>query len=69
MARRMAAANYAEILEFYQNVRRRHILAQGGESLKQIVAQELELWDSRVRPGGYGSDTRKSSSQARRSED
>lgn len=69
MAKRMVAANYAEILEFYQNVRRRHILAQGSESLKQIVAQELKLWDSRVRPGGYGSITRKSSSQTRHSED
>jgi hypothetical protein len=63
----MAAVNYAEILEFYQNVRRRHILAQGGESLKQIVSPELELWDTRVRPGGYGSDTRKSSPKARQS--
>jgi SpoVK/Ycf46/Vps4 family AAA+-type ATPase len=67
MAKRMGAVNYAEILEFYQNVRRRHILAQGGESLKQIVSPELELWDTRVRPGGYGSDTRKSSPKARQS--
>jgi SpoVK/Ycf46/Vps4 family AAA+-type ATPase len=54
MAKRMNAANYAEIVEFYQNVRRRHILAQGGESLKQIVSQELELWGTRVRPGSHG---------------
>jgi SpoVK/Ycf46/Vps4 family AAA+-type ATPase len=69
MAKRMGAANYAEILEFYQNARRRHILAQGGESLKQIVSQELELWDTRVRPGGYGSNTRKSSPKVRQSKD
>jgi AAA+ superfamily predicted ATPase len=69
MAKRMGTVNYAEIIEFYQNVRRRHILAQGGESLKQVVSQELELWDTRVRPVGYGSDTRKSSPKARRSKD
>jgi AAA+ superfamily predicted ATPase len=67
MAKRMGATNYAEILEFYQNVRRRHILAQGSESLKHIVFQEINLWDSRVKPGGYGSDTRKSSPAIRQS--
>jgi MoxR-like ATPase len=47
IARRMSPANYAEILDFYQNVRRRHILAQGGETFRQVVARELELWHSR----------------------
>jgi SpoVK/Ycf46/Vps4 family AAA+-type ATPase len=65
MAKRMIPTNYAEILDFYQNVRRRHILAQGGESLKHVVARELELWDSRVTPS-HGSNTRKSSPKARR---
>ena len=65
MAKRMMPTNYAEILDFYQNVRRRHILAQGGESLKQVVARELELWDSRVTPS-YGPNTRESSPKARR---
>jgi SpoVK/Ycf46/Vps4 family AAA+-type ATPase len=67
MAKRMDAVNYAEILEFYQNVRRRHILTQGAELLKQIVSQELELWETRVTAGDYGSDSRKSSSKARQS--
>jgi hypothetical protein len=65
MAKRMMPTNYAEILDYYQNVRRRHILAQGGESLKQVVARELELWDSRVTPS-HGPNTRKSSPKARR---
>ena len=34
IAKRMMPTNYAEILDFYQNVRRRHILAQGGESFQ-----------------------------------
>jgi SpoVK/Ycf46/Vps4 family AAA+-type ATPase len=65
MAKRMMPTNYAELLDFYQNVRRRHILAQGGESLKQVVARELDLWGSRVRPN-YGANTRKSSPKTRR---
>lgn len=66
MAERMMPASYAEILDFYQNVRRRHILAQGGESLKQVVARELELWDTRVTPS-HGPNTGKPSIKARRS--
>ena len=64
IARRMSPANYAEILDFYQNVRRRHILAQGGETFKQVVARELELWHSRVTPNDHGRNSRKSSSKA-----
>jgi SpoVK/Ycf46/Vps4 family AAA+-type ATPase len=66
MAKRMGPVNYAEILDFYQNVRRRHILSQGAESLKQIVQQELELWNSRVTPGKHGTNSRKSSAKTRR---
>ena len=50
VAKRLGAVNYAEILDFYQNVRRRYILAQGGESYSQIIDREMELWDSRVGP-------------------
>jgi SpoVK/Ycf46/Vps4 family AAA+-type ATPase len=67
IAQRMGPVNFAEILDFYQNVRRRHILSQGAESFKQVVASELELWGSRVTPTVLGSDTGKSSSKARRS--
>jgi SpoVK/Ycf46/Vps4 family AAA+-type ATPase len=69
IAKRLNAANYAEILEFYQNARRRHILAQGSESLKQIVSQELKLWDTRVRSSDYGSITGKATSTAEQPED
>jgi MoxR-like ATPase len=66
IVRRMGPVNYAEILDFYQNVRRRHILAQGGEELKQVVARELDLWDSRVKPNVHGRNPRISSSKTRR---
>jgi MoxR-like ATPase len=66
IAKRMRAVNYAEILDFYQNVRRRHILAQGGEAFKEVVARELDLWDSRVTPDGDGTNPRKPSAKARR---
>jgi SpoVK/Ycf46/Vps4 family AAA+-type ATPase len=69
MAERMDPANYAEVLDFYQNVRRRHILSQGGETLRQIVLNELDLWGSRVRSTAHGPSPRKpatSSKQPRR---
>jgi SpoVK/Ycf46/Vps4 family AAA+-type ATPase len=62
LAERMRPSNYAEILDFYQNVRRRHILAQGAESLKQVVIRELDLWNSRVTPNFDGTNSRSTSS-------
>ena len=62
---RMGPVNFAEILDFYQNVRRRHILAQGGETFRQVVAAELDLWRSRVRPEIHGPGSRKSSLKAK----
>ncbi|WP_428153845.1 AAA family ATPase [Brevundimonas sp.] len=50
IADRLGEVSFAEVFEFCQNVRRRHILAQGSESLKRVVASELELWASRVTP-------------------
>jgi AAA+ superfamily predicted ATPase len=54
---RLGEVSFAEVAEFCQNVRRHHILAQGAESLKSVVAQELELWASRVRPWVNGEST------------
>jgi SpoVK/Ycf46/Vps4 family AAA+-type ATPase len=54
LADRLGMVSFAEVYEFCQNVRRRHILGQGGESLKRIVAEELELWASRVTPSANG---------------
>jgi len=66
LASRIDPTNYAEILDFYQNVRIRHILAQGSESLKQVVAHELELWNSRVKPNSNGANPRTPTPKARR---
>ena len=57
-AARLGDVSFAEVSEFCQNLRRRHILTQGGESLKFIVAEELELWASRVAPWTNGEATR-----------
>lgn len=54
VAQRLGPVSYAEVVEFCQNVRRRHILAQGCESLKQALGDELLLWASRVTPEGHG---------------
>lgn len=47
-AKRLGDVSFAEVFEFCQNVRRRHILSIGSDSLRRIVAEELELWASRV---------------------
>jgi len=48
LAEKLIPLSFAEAFEFCQNIRRRHILAQGGESLKRVVADELELWSAQV---------------------
>ncbi|MBJ7319828.1 MAG: ATP-binding protein [Brevundimonas sp.] len=63
VAKRLGPISYAEVVEFCQNVRRRHILAQGSESLKQALGDELSLWASRVAPEGHG-ETNKTSAAA-----
>ncbi|MBA3068962.1 MAG: AAA family ATPase [Hyphomonas sp.] len=50
VANQLGNTNFAEVFEFCQNIRRRHILAQGGETLKSLLTQELRLWKTRVRP-------------------
>jgi AAA+ superfamily predicted ATPase len=57
VGKRLGKISFAEVTEFCQNVRRRHILAQGAESLKSVIAQELELWQSRVMPSANGEST------------
>ncbi len=66
VAQRLGPVSFAEVFEFCQNVRRRHILAQGGELLRQVLGDELLLWASRVTPEGHGETSDASSSQTRR---
>jgi SpoVK/Ycf46/Vps4 family AAA+-type ATPase len=54
LAECLGPASFAEVADFCQNVRRRYILSQGGESLKRVVAEEIDLWASRVTPWAYG---------------
>jgi SpoVK/Ycf46/Vps4 family AAA+-type ATPase len=65
LAEKLGAVSFAEVFEFCQNVRRRHILTQGGESLRALVAEEIELWASRVAPWGNGETTAISSAAPR----
>ncbi|MFT3723898.1 MAG: ATP-binding protein [Hyphomonadaceae bacterium] len=51
LASRLGEISFAEIFEFCQTVRRRHILAQGGATLRSVVAEEIDLWTARVAPG------------------
>ncbi len=66
VAEKLGPVSFAEVFEFCQNVRRRHILAQGGESLRHVLSDELTLWSSRVAPGDHGETSDTSSSEARR---
>ncbi|GGJ65200.1 AAA family ATPase [Sphingopyxis bauzanensis] len=57
LASQMGQSSFAEIFEFCQNIRRRHILSQGGGTLKSILAQELRLWKTRITPETDGDST------------
>jgi SpoVK/Ycf46/Vps4 family AAA+-type ATPase len=57
VATQMGRSSFAEVFEFCQNIRRRHILSQGGETLKSVLALELRLWKTRIRPGNDGEST------------
>ncbi|KQW78919.1 AAA family ATPase [Devosia sp. Root413D1] len=48
LAKALAPSSFAEVIEFCQTVRRRHILSLGQRSLKAILSEEVELWSSRV---------------------
>jgi SpoVK/Ycf46/Vps4 family AAA+-type ATPase len=65
LAESLGPVSFAEVAEFCQNVRRRYILSQGGDSLKQITAEEIDLWASRVTPWAYGDPDAVSSPPAR----
>ncbi|HEY1720344.1 MAG TPA: ATP-binding protein [Magnetospirillaceae bacterium] len=57
VATEMGVTSFAELFEFCQNVRRRHILSQGGEALKSVLAYELRLWKTRIKPSTHGETT------------
>jgi SpoVK/Ycf46/Vps4 family AAA+-type ATPase len=65
LAERLGPVSFAEVSEFCQNVRRRRILSQGGESLKRVIAEELDLWASRVTPWANGETSTISASASR----
>jgi SpoVK/Ycf46/Vps4 family AAA+-type ATPase len=57
VATKMGPTSFAETFEFCQNIRRRHILSQGGETLRSVLSQELKLWMTRIRPESDGNPT------------
>ena len=54
IALQMGPSSFADISEFCQNIRRRHILSQERKSLKGILAEELRLWKTRILPESNG---------------
>jgi SpoVK/Ycf46/Vps4 family AAA+-type ATPase len=65
LSERLGPVSFAEVVEFCHNVRRRYILSQGGESLRRVVADEIDLWASRVTPWANGKSTALSSAPVR----
>lgn len=63
IAKRLGKTSFAETLEFCQTVRRRHILSRGQFQLKDIVREELELWNTRTMPGEHGSGSEQTISE------
>jgi SpoVK/Ycf46/Vps4 family AAA+-type ATPase len=53
---KLNATSYAEVKDFCQNVRRRHILSLGSMKIDSSIKAELELWSARVKPEGTESD-------------
>lgn len=67
VATQMGASSFADIFEFCQNIRRRHILSQGAETLKSVLVQELRLWKTRIRPESDGTAPETTTTAPRRS--
>jgi SpoVK/Ycf46/Vps4 family AAA+-type ATPase len=68
VATQMGQSSFAEIFEFCQNIRRRHILSQESATLKDLLAQELRLWKTRIRPESDGDSTGPTASAPGRSD-
>ena len=66
VATQMGPSSFADVFEFCQNIRRRHILSQGAETLKGILAQELRLWKTRIKPESDGQPTETTPTTPRR---
>ncbi|MGF7065668.1 SpoVK/Ycf46/Vps4 family AAA+-type ATPase [Aminobacter sp. BE322] len=65
LAKQLEPASFAEIVEFCQTVRRRHILSSGSRSLESIVRQEVQHWSERVGQTTSAGRSNKADSQAR----
>jgi AAA+ superfamily predicted ATPase len=52
-AKKLGLASFAEAEQFCLDVQRRHVLALNETSLKEILAEQLRIWASRVGPKPY----------------
>ncbi len=55
-AKKLGVISFAEAEQFCLDVQRRHVLALGGTSLKEILAEQLQIWASRVGPKSYSKE-------------
>lgn len=68
IAAKLGAVNYSEVVDFCQNVRRRHILGLGGIGIDAALKHELELWIARVQPEAMNGERPEQAASAGRAE-
>jgi SpoVK/Ycf46/Vps4 family AAA+-type ATPase len=66
LAQRLGNVSFAEALDFCQTVRRQHVLALANRALKDILQQQIELWETRVTPEADASRSAKTSAAPKR---
>lgn len=54
IARRLGRISYAEVEQFCLDVQRRSVLAIGRKTLKAVITEQLNVWDTRARAGKIG---------------
>lgn len=67
IAARLGPLNYSEVVDFCQNVRRRHILGLGRIAIDEALCEELMLWASRVKPEILNAERSEQAASARSS--
>jgi AAA+ superfamily predicted ATPase len=67
LAEKLGDISFAEALDFCQTVRRQHILSLASRELKDILAEQVELWITRVAPKANATRSGKAPSSLKQS--
>jgi SpoVK/Ycf46/Vps4 family AAA+-type ATPase len=67
LADKLGDISFAEALDFCQTVRRQHILSLANRELRDILAEQVELWITRIAPKANATRSGKTPSSLKRS--